>query len=138
MAGTYRLRDGYWLWTKGERLAPSQVREHAHEWHQARYTDAVIDGVHPDEAEKLLWDDDGSEVVRSMTWPSSATRIDEPVEAFRSATIDQVRDIPSGLSGSCGKCRHTFGINFMLMRYVTGQAIVEHARRPLVVLMLRR
>jgi hypothetical protein len=136
VAATFRLSDGYWLWNIGERRAPSQVREHAHEWHQARYTDALIDGVDPTEAESLLWEVDGSEVVRSDRWPSSATRIDEPVEAYRSTTIDQVRDIPSGLSSSCGKCRQTFGINYMLMRFFTGKAIVERANRPLVVLML--
>ena len=75
LASTFRLRDGYWLWTVGERRAPSQVRQDAHEWHEARYTDALIDGVDPDEAKGLLWEDDGSEVVRADTWPSSATRI---------------------------------------------------------------
>lgn len=136
LASTFRLRDGYWLWTVGERRAPGEVRRDAHEWHQARYTDALINGVDADEAKRLLWEDDGSEVVRADTWPSSATRIDEPVGAYRSTTIDQVKDIPSELYGSCGKCRHTFGINYMLMRFATGKAIAERARRPLVVLML--
>jgi hypothetical protein len=136
LAGTFRLRDGYWLWTIGERRTPSQVREDAHEWHQGRCLDAAIDGADPDNAEKLPWDDDGSEAVSSDTWPSSATRIGEPVEAYRSTTIDQVRDTPGGLFGSCSKCRQTFGINYLLMRFVTGKVIVKRANRPLVVRML--
>lgn len=136
VAGTYRLPDGYWLWAIGERRTPSQVREDAHDWHEARYAEALIDGVDPDEAKSLRWEDDGSEVVRADTWPSSATRINDPVKAYRSTTIDQVKDIPSGLYGSCGKCRQTFGLNYMLMRFATGKAIAERARRPLVVLML--
>jgi hypothetical protein len=133
VAATFRLRDGFWLWTRGERRAPSQVRDDAYEGHYARYTDAVIEGVEPDEAEKLLWDDDGSEVVRSDTWPASAIWIGEPVEAYRSSTIEQVREIPDGLFGSCIKCRQTFGIDYVQMRIVTGEAIVKRARRPLAV-----
>lgn len=138
VASTFRLRDGYWLWNTGERRTPGEVRNHAHEWHQARYLDAIDDGVDPAEAEKLLWEDDGSEVVRSDQWPPSATLMTDPVEAYRSTTLDQVIDLPSGLMSTCGKCRQTLTINYLLMRFATGQALIERARQPVTVLITLR
>lgn len=133
VASTFRLHDGYWLWNIGERRTPGEVRNDAHEWHQARYLDAIDDGIDPTEAEKLLWEDDGSEVVRSDQWPSSATLMADPIDAYRSTTLNQALDIPSGLAATCGKCRQTLMINYVLMRFLTGQALAEHAQRPVTV-----
>jgi hypothetical protein len=134
VAATFRLRDGYWLWNVGERRTPGEVREYAHEWHHARYLDGLFDGADPADAETLLWDDDGSEVVRSDQLPSSATLMIDPVEAYRSTALDEVLDLPSGLMATCSKCRQTLMINYVLMNFATGQAIAERARRPVTVL----
>ena len=135
LAATYRLRDGYWLWAVGERSTPAETLEHACDWHEARYFDALIDGVDPAEAEKLLWQPDGTEVIHSDQYPPSVQLLRDPVGVYRSMTWKDVQaQRLYGPFASCVKCRRTVVIGLVAMEFMTGMSIMKGGGEKFVVL----
>ena len=143
LGAVYVLKDGMWLWRRGERLTPEES--------QRRYLENAAD-----EYDTLI--ENGED--RTESWAATLGRVSE--EGFRfpersepDSRVTKLSDLESavrfykvsslieisrvdreleGTFSSCPKCRLTYFIEYRSMIYATGKAAAERASRSVIVL----
>lgn len=134
LGAVFQLPDGCWLWCTGERMAPEEMSREVLKLAVLEYETAVEYGMGREEA----WNSfvkpasEGSPPA-SQTWSSNVRPLGDPVECYRSHTLDQlVARLADGDFASCGRCRRTYVVDHAVMQYAAGLYLSSGRTRPVV------
>lgn len=139
LAAVYRLHDGFWLWRVGERRTREQVWREVLENAVMELETLAENGEDSAELRELLADPEGRlGEVKHDTFPPEVDSLGDPLCAYHSMSLEQVRDrMPSGAFSSCGGCRRTYVADPTVLLWAAGQTIETRSRRPVTVLLAR-
>lgn len=135
LGAVYRLPDGYWLWHVGERMTPEQEHHERLAMAALEYDTLVEHGTDAAEAwDMVLPDPDSSDTEPRAGYSDHLIPLGDPAKTYASTTVDQLRTrLPGNEFCTCGTCRRTYIINYVVMQYAAGQAIHTRTRKPVIV-----
>lgn len=143
LGAAYRMRDGIWLWYRGQRLTPEEAQRESHANAAAEFEALTEDGFSQQEAWEMTL---GIVEGESFCSPTRSAYDSQGVvnlgsQAFMKtcylesslADIRKVDRVLRGEFSSCPRCRLTYIIEYSAMSYASGKSIVDRSRSAIII-----
>jgi hypothetical protein len=143
LGAVYHLKDGVWLWHRGERLTPEESRREYLGNAANEYDTLVENGEDQAESWGVTLGTVSEEGFRFPDRSEPDPRVEKlsdlesMVRFYRASSLKEISRVDRELTGtftSCPKCRLTYFIEYRSMIYATGKAAAERAARNVIVL----
>jgi hypothetical protein len=143
LGAVYLLKDGIWLWHRGERLTPEESRREYLGNAADEYDTLIENGEDQAESWSATLGRASEEGFRFPERSEPEPRVEKlsdlesAVRLYRASSLTEISRVDRELTGtfsSCPKCRLTYFIEYRSMIYATGKAAAERAARNAIVL----